>query len=306
MSNQPRICVVGSSNYDLTAYTNRFPKPGETVLGYNFKMGCGGKGANQAVAAAKLGADVTIVTKLGDDIFGQQTFQNYKNLNINTDFVSMTNETHSGVAPIWVDKKANNSIIVISGANDLMQIEDIESARSAIESAQILICQNEIPFHITQKALQIAKNVGVCTFFNSAPAPEKELSDDFCQLIDILCLNETESELLTKIKVRKPKDAIRVGEFFVQKGIKKVIVTLGAKGCVFITNDFAKWLKSYKVKAVDTSGAGDCFVGSFAYFYAKGADVLDAISKAQYMASRSVQKLGTQSSYPSAHELLNQ
>jgi ribokinase len=301
---QPKIFVVGASNYDLIAYVNRLPQSGETVLGYDFKMGCGGKGANQAVAAAKLGASVTIVTKLGRDIFGEKTFENYKNLNIATDYISFTDKAASGVAPIWVDKFANNSIIVVSGANDLMSAEEIEAARLAIAESNILICQNEIPFAVTKKALQVAKEENVITMFNPAPVPTKSISKSFFSLIDILCANEIEASVLGKKSICTVKDALFVGKSLLRKGVKIVLITLGKQGCVLVSADVCEHFPvMLKINAVDTTGAGDCFIGVFAYFYAKTQNLKLSVQKAQYVAGLSVQKHGTQSSYPYEYEL---
>lgn len=301
---QPKIFVVGASNYDLISYTNRLPKPGETILGYDFKMGCGGKGANQAVAAAKLGADVTIMTKLGHDLFGQQTFKNYENLKIKTDYIYFAENVLSGVAPIWVDKHGCNSIIVVPGANDLMTAAEVEHARSAIAASHILLCQNEIPFSVTKKALQIAKEEGVVTIFNPAPVPDKKLSRDFFLSIDILCANEIEAGVLGQQTIDTISDAFDVGKKLIRKGVKKVLITLGKRGSVLVTHDKCEHFKIMsEVKAVDTTGAGDCFIGVFSYFYAKTLNDRIALQKAQYVAAMSVQKYGTQSSYPDISDL---
>ena len=301
--NKPKICVVGSCNYDMIAYTERLPKQGETIMGKDFKMGFGGKGANQAVAAAKLGADVTMVGKLGTDIFGKQTIENFKNLQIHSNHIYFTDKASSGVAPIWVDDHGHNSIIVVPGANNLITSEEIEAARKAIASAKILICQNEIPLQTSKRALQIAKEEGVITCFNPAPAPKAELSKDFYELIDIFCPNETESELLTNKPVRNIDDAVNAGKELVKKGVKKVMMTLGSNGCLFVDSKSYTHIQGVKVKAVDTTGAGDCFIGSFAYFFAAGCSEQEAAERACVVASISVQHPGTQTSFPLAKEL---
>lgn len=303
---QPKICVVGSSNYDLIAYTDRLPKQGETIIGNNFSMGFGGKGANQAVTSAKLGGDVTMVTKLGGDVFGKETLENYKNLNFNINYVYFTDKASSGVAPIWVDKEGNNSIIVVPGANALITPEDVEYARKEIASSSILVCQNEIPLETTKKALQIAREEGVVTFFNPAPAPEKELSKEYFELTDIFCPNESETELLTGKTINTFDDAVEAGRKLIEKGVKKVLMTLGSNGCVFITKDSVTHVPGINVKPFDTTGAGDCFIGSYAYFFAIGLNDKQAAEKACKVASYSVQKAGTQKSFPIASELPNE
>ena len=300
---KPKICVVGSCNYDMIAYTDRLPKQGETIMGNDFKMGFGGKGANQAVTAAKLGAEVIMVAKLGEDVFGKETLENFKKLEFNTKFVYFTDKASSGVAPIWVDKNGHNSIIVVSGANDLITVEDVEAARKAIASSKILICQNEIPLEVTKKALQIAREEGVTTLFNPAPAPTVELSNEYYELTDIFCPNETEAELLTGKTVTTIDEAIDAGRVLIKKGVKKVLMTLGEKGCLFVTADSICHVPGVKVKPFDTTGAGDCFIGSYAFFAAAGLDDQEAARRACVVASISVQKAGTQTSVPRASEL---
>lgn len=303
MLNKPKICVAGSANYDLIAYTDRLPKMGETIHGSDFKMGFGGKGANQAAIAAKLGANVTMITKLGEDIFGKQTIENFRNLEINTDHVYFTDEASSGVAPISVDREGNNSIIVVAGANNLLTEDEIESARKDISENQIMICQNEILLNVTIKALKVAKEEGVKTIFNPAPAPTEKLPDEIFKYTDIFCPNETETELLTGMPVHSNEEAEKAGKVFIEKGVSKVIITLGSRGSMLITKDKTEFIKANKVEAFDTTGAGDCFLGSFAYFSALGFSDCEAIKRANYVASISVQKSGTQTSFPTHEEL---
>ncbi len=301
--NNKKICVVGSCNYDLIAYTDRLPKQGETIMGNDFKMGFGGKGANQAVAAAKLGAEVVMIGKLGNDIFGKQTLENFKNLNISIKFVYSTDKAPSGVAPILVSKDGHNSIIVVAGANNLLTEDDVEAARTEISKCKIMICQNEIPLAVTRKALAVAKKEKVLTIFNPAPAPKEILDNSFFKLIDIFCPNESEAELLTGVVIKDVETAVNAGMTLIQKGVKKVLMTLGEKGALIIEHDSFKHIKSEKVTAVDTTGAGDCFIGSFAYFLAEGCNDEIAVQKACYVASLSVQKHGTQTSYPMRDEI---
>ena len=300
---RPNICVVGSSNYDLIAYTDRLPQLGETIHGNRFQMGFGGKGANQAVTAAKLGANVTMITKLGEDIFAKQTLENYKSCNINTDYVYFTDKASSGVAPISVDKNGNNSIIVVAGANNLLTESEVEAARETISKTELLICQMEISLETTIKALEIAKEEGVTTIFNPAPAPSHGLPDKIYKLTDIFCPNETEAELLTSMPIDSIEDAKKAGRALINKGVKKVLMTLGENGSLLITKDDATHIPSHKVTATDTTGAGDCFIGGFAYFYAAGFPELEAIKKASYVASISVCHPGTQLSFPNAKDL---
>ncbi|HJO92594.1 MAG TPA: ribokinase [Victivallales bacterium] len=299
----PRICVVGSSNYDLVAYTDRIPKLGETIHGNKFEMGFGGKGANQAVTAAKLGANVTMITKLGEDVFGKQTLENFEKCGVNTDYVYFTDKASSGVAPITVNKEGNNSIIVIAGANNLITEEEVEAARPTIAASKAVICQMETLLNVTKRAMQIAREEGVTTIFNPAPAPEDGFPEEILKLSDIFCPNESETELLTGMPVTNIEEAIAAGRCLINKGPKKVLMTLGEKGSLLITPDDYVHVEPYSVEAVDTTGAGDCFIGSYAYFHSAGVEEREAIRRANYIAALSVQKPGTQKSYPSAAEL---
>jgi len=301
--NNKKICVVGSCNYDLIAYTDRLPKQGETIMGNDFKMGFGGKGANQAVAAAKLGAEVIMVGKLGNDIFGKQTLENFKSLNITTEFVFMTDKAPSGVAPIWVSKEGSNSIIVVAGANNLLTEDNVEAARKEISKSKIMICQNEIPLNVTMKALSVAKEENVLTIFNPAPAPKETLTYSFFKLIDIFCPNESEAELLTGVVIEDVESAVSAGRVLIKKGVKKVLMTLGERGALIIQDTGFKHVKSEKVNAIDTTGAGDCFIGSFAHFLTQGCDEETAAKRACFVASLSVQKHGTQTSYPTHDDM---
>jgi ribokinase len=308
MMAQPKICVVGASNIDLISYVPRMPKIGETLHGTKFAIGFGGKGANQAVMAAKLGGDVAMITKLGRDIFGQDTFKNFEALGINTEGVTFTEAAFSGVAPIAVGPQGNNSIIIVSGANDHLSIEDLNNAQHLITSAQVMVCQLEIPVEISLEALRIAKQAGVMTIFNPAPA-RAELPADLYKLSDIFCPNESETELLLGAQITSQEDAVSAARTLLERGTKTVILTLGERGSLLVTPDKTELVPAVSVKAVDTTGAGDAFIGSLAYFLAAGKPLTDAMWRANKIASISVQHPGTQTSFPDAEtlpaELLN-
>ena len=299
---RPKICVVGSSNLDLISYVPRLPKMGETLHGDRFQMGFGGKGANQAVMAAKLGGDVVMVTKLGDDIFGRDTVQNFEQVGIDVSHVHVTDQAFSGVAPIAVDADGNNSIIIVTGANDLLTEEEVEAARPAIAAAGILVCQLEIPLPITLAALRIAREEGVTAIFNPAPA-RPDLPDELYRLSDIFCPNETETELLTGMAVTTLAEAEAAARVLLARGAGAVVLTLGERGALLVNGDGATHVPTEAVKALDTTGAGDSFVGSLAYFLALGKPMNDAMARANRIAAVSVQSAGTQTSFPSADEL---
>ncbi len=297
-----RICVVGAANMDLISYVPRLPRMGETLHGWKFHMGFGGKGANQAVMAAKLGAQVSMVTKVGRDIFGENTLENFRSYDIDCTHVLFTDEAFSGVAPIAVDEQGNNSIIIVTGANDLLSIEDIEAARPAIAAAQILICQLETPLDTTIAALRIARQEGVRTIFNPAPG-RADLSEELFPLSDMLCPNESETELITGLPVSSIEEAGSAARALLAKGAGTVILTLGDRGSLLVSDRQTEHIPAEKVKTLDSTGAGDAFIGSLAYFVAAGKTLPEAVRRANGIAAISVQASGTQSSFPNAADL---
>lgn len=299
---RPRICVVGASNLDLISYAPRLPRLGETLHGTRFHMGYGGKGANQAVMAAKLGGQVTIVTKLGQDVFGENTLKNFQACGVDTRYVFFTDQAFSGVAPIAVDSEGHNAIIIVTGANDLLSLEDIETARPAIESADILVCQLEIPLEITLAALRVARAAGVTTIFNPAPA-RPSLPDELYRLSDIFCPNESETELLTGQSIGNLDEAASAARLLLARGAGTVILTLGERGSLLVTAETCLHVPATPVQALDTTGAGDAFIGSLAYFLAAGKSLSEAMRRANYIAAVSVQSSGTQTSFPTAADL---
>ena len=297
-----KICVVGACNLDLISYVPRLPSMGETLHGNRFQMGFGGKGANQAVMAAKLGGDVTMVTKLGQDVFGENTLKNFKSWGVNSQHVHFTDQAFSGVAPIAVDTEGHNSIIIVTGANDLLTGEEVEAARPAIAASEILVCQLEIPLDISLAALRIAREEGVKTIFNPAPALS-EIPEEFYHLSDIFCPNETETELLTGMSVGSLQEAENAAKALIERGAASVILTLGERGSLLVTGATTEHVPVEPVKALDTTGAGDAFVGSLAFFLAAGKALSDSIKRANSIAAVSVQSSGTQTSFPEAKDL---
>jgi ribokinase len=299
---KPKICVVGAANLDLISYVPHLPRIGETLHGTRFHMGYGGKGANQAVMAAKLGGDVAMVTKLGQDIFGENTLKNFQSWGIDTRHVLFTDQAFSGVAPIAVDPDGHNAIIIVTGANDELTPEEIEAARPVVAAAQIVVCQLEIPVEITLAALRIARQEGVTTIFNPAPA-RPELPDELFQLSDIFCPNESETELLTGLTVGTIEEAETAARGLLERGAGMVILTLGERGSLLVNSDGSAHVPATPVKALDTTGAGDAFVGSLGYFLAAGKPLTEAMRRANHIAAISVQSSGTQTSFPVAADL---
>jgi ribokinase len=296
------ICVVGACNIDLISYVPRMPAIGETLHGSKFQIGFGGKGANQAVMAAKLGARVSIVTKLGRDTFGEDTLNNFKAFNINTDHVHFTNDAFSGVAPIAVNPAGQNSIVIVTGANDLLTEAEIEAARPVIADSDVLVCQLEIPLNLTMKALRVAREEGVLTILNPAPA-HKELPDEIYDLSDIICPNEHETELLTGLPVKNDAEAETAARLILDRGVKTVILTLGERGALIVDKHHSHRVEAQKVNAIDSTGAGDAFVGSLAAYLALGIGLDESVKQACAIATMSVQKTGTQTSFPSFAEI---
>lgn len=300
MSTKPRICVVGSCMIDLISRVPRLPKLGETLFGHEFHMGYGGKGANQAVMAAKLGAQVSMVTKLGRDVFGDGTLKNYQEQGIDTSHVLFDDTRFSGVAPIFVDDHAQNFIVIVPGANLGLCRTDVQDARELILASEILICQLEIPVETTLEAFRIAKSSNVRTILN--PAPAAALPDELLQLTDICVPNETETELLTGLPVNSTAQAEAAARKLLARGPRTVILTLGERGALVVDEHRVESVPAVPVNAVDPTGAGDAFVGSLAVFLGEGLAFADAIRRANAVAALSVTRVGTQVSFPLRQE----
>jgi ribokinase len=298
----PAICVVGSINLDMNAYVDRFPKLGETMHGQRFATGYGGKGANQAVMAARMGGAVTFVGSVGDDLFGRDMRANLEAEGIATQYITTSAGLSSGVAVITISEQGENTIIVIAGANGRVDARAVHAAWDAIASARVLVCQLEIPLAATQLALRKAREAGVMTIFNPAPAI-KDLPDELFELSNVCCPNETEAEILTGIAVKTQEDAAAAAHRLLDRGAQNVIVTLGARGSLLVNHAETLHIETDVVQPVDTVGAGDAFVGSLAYFLAGGKSLPDAIRRANQIASISVQYAGAQSSYPRVKDL---
>jgi len=291
-----KICVVGSSNVDLISRVPRLPKLGETMVGHSFHLGYGGKGANQAVMAAKLGARVMMITKLGRDVFGEGTLKNYREQGIDTTFVLFDESAASGVAPIFVDDHAQNFIVIVPGANHKLSPRDVQSAAQAIREADILVCQLEVPIETTLEAFRIARSANVRTILN--PAPALPLPDELLQLTDICVPNETEIELLTELSVQTLSQGEGAGRKLLARGVRMAILTLGERGALMIEPTRVEHLAPVKVNAVDPTGAGDAFIGCLAVFLGEGLALHNAVQRANAIAALSVTKIGTQTSFP--------
>ena len=287
-----KICVIGSSNIDQFSYISKFPSSGETLIGDSFETGFGGKGANQAVMAGLLGANVYMISCLGNDIFGDSTINNFIENNVNVDHIQRV-RVSSGVAPIWVNAKGENKIIVIPGANNKIDANKAKASLQEIENVSYLIGQAEIPMDVNHDVFDYAKQNNITTVFN--PAPGKILESTFLNKIDWLIPNENEFQIISGLDMTDEN----ILEF--SKTIPcNLLVTRGEQGVLYVEDDEIIKFKAPKVDAVDTTGAGDAFVGSFVYGLSKDLKVNDAINLAIDKASLSVTKRGTQSSYSSS------
>jgi len=299
-----KIVVVGSSNMDMVVKTDHIPVPGETVLSGSFFMNPGGKGANQAVAVARLGGEVLFVSKMGNDVFGKQFSQLFNDEGIDTRYILSDEDLPSGVALITVDKAGENSIVVASGANANLQTSDMDGALVQIASAGILLVQLEIPMTTVNYVVKFASANGVKVIVN--PAPANILSEDVLQCIYILTPNKTEASMISGVEVTDLKSAKKAAEVICKMGAKNVVVTMGPLGAVICKNGQCSEVKARKVDTVDTTAAGDVFNGALAVAVAEGKDLEDAVDFACEAAAISVTRLGAQSSIPYRTELIAQ
>ena len=296
-----RIVVVGSSNTDMIIQAPRIPRPGETILGGEFSMAAGGKGANQAVAAARAGGRVTFVARVGRDMFGENAVKGFIGDGIDVTHVIQDSAAPSGVALIFVATDGENSIGVASGANGRLSPQDVRNAADAIGSADVVIMQLETPMETIQAAAEMAASRGVRVVLN--PAPAQTLSDALLKHVSVLTPNETEAELLTGIKVEDDATAARAAAVLRGRGVGLVIVTLGSKGVYVSSPEFEGPVAGFKVKAVDTTAAGDVFNGALAVALAEGRNLADGVRFANAAAAISVTRLGAQPSAPQRAEI---
>jgi len=297
MNAQPHIVVVGSANMDLTTFTDRFPRPGETIFGREFHLGFGGKGANQAVAARLCGARVSMVARVGDDLFGEATIENFTSRGVDASRVLITPGVSSGVAPIFVDSSGQNRILVVKGANDRLLPADVDAASDLLRQADCVVLQLEIPLETVYYTLGFARRHGIRTILNPAPGQPLDLAE--VANADYVIPNETEAEALGGVPVRNVDEARACAAQLLARGVRRVIVTLGANGALSVGSEGAEQLPPHVVQPVDTAGAGDAFIGSFACFLAGGSEEADAIARANVYAALSTLSVGTQSSFVS-------
>jgi len=300
-TNEPRIAVIGSNMVDLITYVTRMPARGETVEAPSFEMGHGGKGANQAVAAAKLGAPVVMVTAVGDDMFADSTVRNLDRLGIDTRYVKRVPGKSSGVAPIMVDPTGENSILIVKGANADLSPADVDRAADVLKTCDLILLQLEVPLETVYAAIAFGKRHGVRTVLNPAPATA-DLALDKIRDVTFFIPNESELAILTGMPVDTDAGIAAAARRLLDQGVETVIVTLGSRGALLATGTGARRIEPVTVKAVDTTGAGDAFVGSFARFLAGGLPLEASLKQAVRYAADSVTRRGTQRAYATADQ----
>ncbi len=293
---KPRIIVIGSSNTDMIIKLDRIPRPGETILGGEFSIAGGGKGADQAVAAARAGGDVTFIARVGQDMFGENAVASFVQDGIHTEFITHDPSNPSGVALIFLAKDGENSIAVAGGANGRLSPAEVQQARQVVGGASAVLMQLETPLETVQAAAELAIQAKVPVILN--PAPARVLPAALLKLVSILTPNETEAELLTGIAVVDEVTAARAAEHLRARGVETVIITLGARGSFVATASTRELVPGFQVKAVDTTGAGDVFNGALTVALGEGRLLLEAVRFANAAAAISVTRLGAQPSAP--------
>jgi len=295
MAKRPRIAVVGSANIDLTTFTNQFPKPGETIFGQKFDLGFGGKGANQAVAARLCGAEVFMVARVGSDLFGPATIENFRKQGIDPTHVKQVEGLSSGVAPIFVEPSGQNRILVVKGANDALKPADVDAAAEVLKTCDCIVLQFEIPIETVYYAVAFAHKHRIRCIVNPAPAQAIDMAA--LKDLDYFVPNESEAETITGLPVKNVEDAKRCAEKLVAGGIRRVIITLGANGSLIAGSDGAEHVAPFAVKSIDSTGAGDAFIGSFAVFLGEGVAEKEAVRRSNLYAGLSTTGVGTQKSF---------
>lgn len=301
MVSPAEVVVVGSIHADLVVKLGRLPKRGETVIGGIFQIFPGGKGANQAVAASRLGVNTSIVGRVGNDLFGSMLVERLDKERVMTRHVVRDPEAHTGVALIMVDQQGSNLIAVASGADERLTPADVEAARDEIASAKVLMLQLEIPIQTVEHAVNIANQAGVKVLLN--PAPARALPKNLLEKVDVIVPNALEASYLSGVEVHDVSTAISAGKKLLKKGVKNVLVTLGSRGVVLVTERETLHLKGVKVEAVDTTGAGDAFCGTLAYALSKDMKLHEAAELANVAAALATTKLGAQEAMPTFDEI---
>ena len=301
MNDSPTILIVGSANMDMVVSLERFAKPGETVLADTFGMYPGGKGANQAVACAKLGGDARLMCKMGRDVFRDKLRSSLERDGVDLQYLLTDKEASTGIALIAVDGDGQNQIVVVSGSNMTLTSDELETYAAAFDEADVVLLQLEIPVKTVMRAAELAQDRGATVVLN--PAPAQELPPSLLRRVDFLTPNESEAEVLAGMRVSTPDEAVVAGEFLLDRGVGRVLITMGEQGAVLVTREFNDHFPAARVDAVDTTAAGDAFSGALALAIGRGQSLDEAIPFASRVAAYSVTRRGAQVSMPSEEEL---
>jgi ribokinase len=300
-----KVCILGSINMDMVVYVNKMPLVGETIFSDNFKLSHGGKGANQAVASRRLGAEVYMISKVGKDAYGLQIVGSLEKENINVNSIFKDDVKPTGTAIINVDNEGNNSIIVVAGANMTLNLKEIDTCKEVIASSDIIVAQFETPIEVTMEAFKFAKENGVITILN--PAPAKEVSKELLKYTDIIVPNETEATTLTGINVQDLESAKEAANIFLKNDVKYVVITLGDKGAAVISKEDGILIPAYKVNAIDSTAAGDSFIGAISTKLTKANlninSLVEAVRFGNKVSAIAVQREGAQPSIPFLKEI---
>ncbi len=296
-----KVTVVGSFMYDLVATASRRPKTGETLIGDSFGMFLGGKGANQAIAASRAGASVTMVGRLGNDLFGDQFLEKFSVEGIKTDFVIQDTENGTGVGMPLIDASGDNSIVIIPQANMALTVENIDKAESVIADSDVLVLQCEVPMEANKRAAEIANKNDTLVILN--PAPARKIPDTLLSLVDIITPNESEAEILTDMPTETNSQAMEAAHHLLSKGVETVILTLGSRGSLLLTEKMEKRIPAYSVDVIDTTAAGDAFCGALAVILSNGSIIEEAIKIANAAGALAVTKLGAEPSLPTKKDI---
>lgn len=300
---RPKIVVIGCLHTDFTVKVKTIPRIGESVLGKSFKRSPGGKGANQAVAAARLGADVVLIGRVGADVFGKELIKNLRENGIDTKYIIEDSETYTGLALIMVDEDGDNILAVASGADMRIRKEDIDRAEEIIKLSDILLIQLETPLQIVEYAINIAFNKGVKVLLN--PAPAQKLSKDLLKKVYVLIPNEKEAELLSNVKIKDLNSSKISAKKLLENGTENIVITLGKNGSIIATKEETVHINGLNVNAIDTTGAGDAFCGALAVALSSGKELKEAVIYANYAGALATTKIGAQEALPTKEELEN-
>ena len=292
---RPKVAVVGSANIDLTTFTEKLPRAGETIFASKFDLGFGGKGANQAVAARLCGAEVAMVARVGNDLFGPATIENFRRQGIDTSHVRQIDGISSGVAPIFVDEAGQNRILVVRGANDELRPTDVDSAAEVLKQADCILLQFEIPLETVYHTIHFAKENSIRCIVN--PAPIQAVDLERLSGLDFFVPNESEAEEILGSPMRALDDAENCARRLLDHGIRHVVITLGSNGSFLASTSGVHHIRPFPVATIDTAGAGDAFIGSFSVFLSEGFSEVDAANRANFYAALSTTGIGTQKSF---------